>query len=223
MPRSDETTRPTRWAGIPAADRVAERRSLLLDAALELLGTEGIAGTTVRAVCATARLNARYFYESFEDLDALVLALFDHLVDTLRAEVGAAVAAAGTDPRARVRATVETTVRFVDSDRRRARVLYVEGRGNERLSRRRLESGSVIAAELEAEAAGRGAGGQIHRITAAFLVGGFSELLMRWVDGAIPVSRDELVEDATELFLGLGRVASRISRAERTGRAERAR
>jgi AcrR family transcriptional regulator len=195
--------------------RVAERRALLLDAALELLGTGGWSAMTVRGVCAGARLNPRYFYESFPDLDALAVALFDRVVDELRTTVDADVAAAGADPVARVRALVAGTVRFVDSDRRRARVLYVEGRGNEQLQRRRLESSSLIAGMIAAEAAGSGRAGRAHRVVAAFLVGGFSELLMRWLDGAIPVDADELVDDATELFLALGRAGSRLARRHR--------
>lgn len=195
---------------MPAADRVAERRSLLLDAGLELLGTQGLAATTVRGVCATARLNARYFYESFDDIGALVVAVFDRVVAELHTTVDAAVAAAGDDPVARVRATVASTAEFVDSDRRRARVLYVEGRGHERLQRRRRESSSDIAGLIALEAAGKEPGSG-HRIVAAFLVGGFSELLTRWIDGEIPVDRDQLVHAATELFLALGRVGGRLA------------
>lgn len=201
---------------MPVADRVAERRSLLLDAALELLGTEGWSGTTVRAVCQAARLNPRYFYESFDDLDALVVALYDRLVGELRDEVREAVLAAGDDPRAMVRATVETTTRYVDEDRRRARVLYVEALGNEALNRRRLETGFAIAGAVQADATARvGAkapkGEQIGAITAAVLVGGFSELLVAWLDGRIRVSREQLVDDATELFGALGEAAARIA------------
>jgi AcrR family transcriptional regulator len=196
---------------VPAADRIAERRALLLDAGLELLGTQGLAATTVRGVCAAARLNARYFYESFADLDALVVAAFDRVVGELRDAVEEAVAAADPDPVARVRALVATTAGFVDSDRRRARVLYVEGRGHEQLQRRRAESGSLIAHLIAAEAAGAEPG-LAHRIVATFLVGGFSELLTRWLDGEIPVDRDRLVHDATELFLALGRTAGRLAR-----------
>jgi len=196
---------------VPAADRVAERRLLLLDAALELMGTQGLAGTSVRGVCAAARLNARYFYESFPDLDALVVAVFDRVVSDLREAVDAQVAAAGADPVARVRALVATTAEFVDSDRRRARVLYVEGRSNEQLQRRRVESGSLIADTIAAEAAGAEPA-LAHRIVATFLVGGFSELITRWLDGEIPVDRERLVHDATELFLALGRAAGRLTR-----------
>ncbi|GAA4692571.1 TetR/AcrR family transcriptional regulator [Pseudonocardia yuanmonensis] len=197
---------------MPAADRAAGRRALLLDAGLQLLGTQGLAGTTVRGLCAEAQLNARYFYESFPDLDSLVVAVFDRVVADLREAVDAAVAAAGPDPVARIRATVASTAEFVDSDRRRARVLYVEGRGHERLQRRRAESSSLIAGLVAAEAAGREPGAA-HRIVAAFLVGGFSELLTRWLDGDIPVDRDQLVHAATELFLALGRAGGRLADA----------
>lgn len=215
MPTSSEATRPGRWAGVPAAERVTERRTLLLDAALELLGTEGWTGTTVRAVCQAARLNPRYFYESFEDLDALVVALYDRLVRELRDEVREAVVAAGDDPLAMVRATVETTTRYVDEDRRRARVLYVEALGNEALNRRRLETGFAIAGYVEADATARhgraAARDQIGAVTAAVLVGGFSELLVAWLDGRIRISREQLVDDATELFAALGDAATRIA------------
>jgi AcrR family transcriptional regulator len=201
---------------VAPVDRVAERRALLLDAALELLGTRGWSAMTVRGVCAGARLNPRYFYESFPDLDALAVAVFDRTVAELREAVDGAVTAAGAAPAARVRAMVATTVGFVDSDRRRARVLYVEGRGNAPLQRRRLESSSLIAGLLAAEAAGGSRPEQArHRIVAAFLVGGFSELLMRWLDGTVPVGSAELVDEATELFLAIGRAGRRRGRAER--------
>jgi hypothetical protein len=42
------------------------------------------------------------------------------------------------------------------------------------------------------------------------LVGGFTELLVAWLDGRIELSRQELVEDATTLFAGLGRSMATI-------------
>lgn len=217
MPTSDDHPKPTRWAGVPAADRVAERRSLLLAAALELLGTEGWSATSVRAICQSARLNPRYFYESFDDLDDLVVALYDQLVAELHAEVTTAVRAVGEDPRAALRAVVETTVRFVDEDHRRARVLYVEALGNEKLNRRRLETGFSIAGYVQADSARRNAPAseQVGMLTGSILVGGFSELLLAWTDGALEVGREQLVEDATELFGAMGDAAAAISARRR--------
>ena len=64
--------------------RRAERRELLVDAAFELLGTDGWNGTTVRGVCQAAHLNPRYFYESFDGLESLLLAVFDDLMGHAR-------------------------------------------------------------------------------------------------------------------------------------------
>jgi AcrR family transcriptional regulator len=204
---------------VPAEDRRAERRALLLETAFELLGTVGWSGTTVRAICQEARLNPRYFYESFDDLDELVVAVYDRVIDELRAEVIGVVAAAGDDPRDQTRAAVERIIGFVDEDRRRARVLYVEALGNEALNRRRIETGHEIVAFVELDAAerqGTRPRGEVGRIAAAMLVGGLSELLVAWLDGRIKVSRDQLVDDATALVLALGDAAAGIARQRRS-------
>ncbi|WP_166741774.1 TetR/AcrR family transcriptional regulator [Cumulibacter soli] len=198
---------------MPVADRVAQRRSLLLDAGLELIGRRGLSGTTVRGVCAEAQLNARYFYESFPDLDALVLAVFDEAVTQLRACVSEAVEAAGSQRADRIRAMIASTVAYVDSDRRRARVLYVEGRELAKLQHRRSESSSLIVELVADAAAGHQPGAATHRAVASFLVGGFGELLVRWLDEQIPLERDQFVATATELFLAVGRVGARLSSA----------
>ena len=216
MPTSAASARnPTRWVGLPAADRRLERRTLLLDAAFELLGTEGWAGTTVRAVCHAARLNPRYFYESFEDMDALLVAVYDRLVEQLGEAIVAAASSAGPQPRAQVRATLDSLVRFVDEDRRRGRVLYVEALGNESLNRRRIETAHELVALVELAGVERHgaapAGEQIGRVTAAILVGGAGELVVAWLDGRIDVSRDQLVDDATELFMAVGDTAAKIA------------
>jgi AcrR family transcriptional regulator len=206
--------------GLTPEDRRAERRVLLLDAAFELLSTEGWPGTTVRAVCQAARLNPRYFYESFDDLDALLLAVYDRLVEELGAEVLAAVAAAGDDPRAQVRAALERIVGFVDDDRRRGRVLYIEALGNEALNRRRIDTGHALVALVEQAAATGPRRGRddarIGRITAAILVGGTAELVAAWLDGRIDVPRQQLIDAATELFLAMGDAAATLA-AHRPG------
>ena len=207
--------RPSRWAGLSPDDRRAGRRELLLDVAFELLGTEGWAGTTVRAVCQAAELNPRYFYESFADLDELVVAVYDRLVAELGGEVMAAIAASGTDPRAGARAAMDCILRFVDEDRRRARILYVEALGNEALNRRRIETAHQLVSVVElagAERYGALPGGEhVGRIGAAILVGGAGELVVAWLDGRIKVTREQLVDDATEILLAIGDATARVA------------
>jgi AcrR family transcriptional regulator len=208
------------------ADRKAERRELFLEAAFDLLGTDGWSATTVRAVIERTGLNPRYFYESFTGLDELLVAVYDHVVDQLGEVVVEALDSAA-DPESQVRAVVQATVDFVDEDRRRGRVLYAEGLGNEALNLRRLEAGHAVVAFIEQYAAERGniapavgeIGDPIGRVGAAVVVGGFSQLLIDWLDGRVPVKKETLVADATELFLALGDAAGAIAsrRTTRTG------
>lgn len=187
----------------------------MLDTAYELLGTEGWSGTTVRAVCNAARLNPRYFYESFADLDELVVAVYDRIVAQLGEEVLAALDAAGADARAQSRAAISTIVSFVDDDRRRARVMYVEALGNEALNRRRIETAHQIVSVVELVASERHGplpqGDQIGRIGASILVGGTGELVVAWLEGRIDVTREQLIDDATEMFIAVGEVAARVA------------
>jgi hypothetical protein len=53
-------------------------------------------------------------------------------------------------------------------------------------------------------------GEQVGRMGAAIVVGGFGELLAEWLAGRIEVSRQQLAEDATTLFLSLAEAASGI-------------
>lgn len=196
-------------------ERRADRRIALVHAGFSLLGEEGWSGTSVRSVCQRARLNPRYFYESFPDLDALAVAVYDQVVAELGVAIQVAQAAASRRPAARLAATIDATVRFVDEDRRRGRVLYVEALGSEALNRRRLQAGHDLVDALGREAAADGDEPSA-RLGAAVLVGGFTELLVAWLDGRIPSSREDLVADATTLFLGLGRATAEV--ATRRGR-----
>lgn len=186
-----------------------------MDAALDLLGTEGWSGTSVRAVCHAARLNPRYFYESFDDLDALLVAVYDRLVAELGALVFTAMAAVGDDVEVQVRSALDTILGFVEDDPRRGRVLYVEALGSEQLNRRRLETAHALVGLVEQSGAARHGpappGEAIGRVTAAILVGGAGELVVAWLDGRLEVSRRRLVDDATELFIALGDAAATIA------------
>jgi AcrR family transcriptional regulator len=201
------------WAGVPLAERRAERRAALVAAGFELLGGEGWSGLTVRGVCARARLNPRYFYESFEDLDGLAVAVYDQVLAEPGAAIRQAQAAASRSARAQLAATVDSTVGFIDDDRRRGRVLYVEALGSEALNRRRLEAGHELVELLGREAASGSDGeaaAQAARLGAAVLVGGFTELLVAWLDGRIRVAREVLVEDATTLLLRLADASATV-------------
>jgi AcrR family transcriptional regulator len=114
------------YGGVSAADRAASRRERLLDAGLELFGTQGFAATGVKDVCREAGLTDRYFYESFRDSRELFLAVFDRLTDELFGAVALAVADSGNDPERQLRDAIGTFVHALVADPRRPRVLFAE-------------------------------------------------------------------------------------------------
>jgi AcrR family transcriptional regulator len=65
------------------AERVAARRARFIEAGIELFGTQGFRGATVRGICAAAGLTDRYFYESFASLEALLAEVYRTLKDGL--------------------------------------------------------------------------------------------------------------------------------------------
>jgi AcrR family transcriptional regulator len=204
-----EPTR-NRWRGVPAGERTAERRALLIDAAFDLVGGEGTAGTTVRKVCEAARLNPRYFYESFEDLDALLVAVFERTAGEAIAAMMASVAPlVGTDDEELLlRTGLGTVIRHITGDPRRTRILFMEGLNNTALGLRRFELLHEMAESLVADAQQRAesrwgapsAPPSVVVVAANLIVGGLAEVLMSWVSGRIDVTVDQLVDDTTALF-----------------------
>lgn len=79
------------YGGVAADDRRQRRRTALLEAGLECLGSED-SDISVRRVCAVAGLTQRYFYESFANLDELQIALFTAIADEVSVAGAAALA-----------------------------------------------------------------------------------------------------------------------------------
>jgi len=193
-----------------------------MECALDLLGTEGWHATTVRAICARARLTPRYFYESFADRDAVLLAVFDEISAEGAGVAVAALEEAPHDARAKSRAAIGAFIEFVTEDPRKARVLFVEAMGSERLARRRFEMLRVFA-RLVAEQARifygmPQASDPLIETTALMLVGGLAEALLAWRDGTLEVTREQLIEDCTDLFVAAGEASARLVRARADNR-----
>lgn len=197
---------PTRrYRGVSAEQRHHERRERLLDAGLDLLGTEGWARTTVTAVCARAQLTERYFYQSFPSREHLLVAVFDRIAGEAAEVVLAAVADAPHDARARARAAIAAFVELVTDDPRKGRVTLLEALGCETLETRRRQTlhtfAQLVAVQARSFYGPEAASRREVELTAHFLVGGLAELLIAWLQGALEISRDELVDHCAALFV----------------------
>jgi AcrR family transcriptional regulator len=200
------------YGGVSAEDRRAERRARLIEAGLELVSRDGWTGVTVRAVCGQAELTERYFYESFDDRDALLLAVFDRVAAEAAAGIVVAVDAAPHDAHAKSRAALTAFVAMLTDDPRRARAMLVESMSSPALRERRAiavhEFASLIS-ERGREFYGGAAVSELDaELTAMALVGGLAELVVAWLDGRIDVSRERLVEHYARLFVAVSTVSS---------------
>jgi AcrR family transcriptional regulator len=174
-------------------------------AGLDLLGTDGLAGTTVRGVCARAGLTERYFYESFADRDALVLAVFDDVAAGGMEAIVSAVGAAPADPHATAVAAFGAFVGYLTEDPRRGRVLLLEAHGSQSLQRRRLDAlraFALLTVEHGRPRLGADAPDETDALlTAVALVGGLAELLICWLNGELDVPRERLVNHCAALLV----------------------
>lgn len=115
-----------RYRGQSMEKRRALRREQLIAAAKEIMGGAGFNAATVRAVCRSAQLTERYFYESFDNLNELFNACYDQELARLREALITAIKAADSDPVAMARAGLEANFRFFKQDPQAARILLIE-------------------------------------------------------------------------------------------------
>ncbi|MPY85453.1 MAG: TetR family transcriptional regulator [Actinophytocola sp.] len=198
-------TAPQRtWAGTTLTDRRATRRRQLIEAGLELLGSHGTSAVSVRAVCRTAKLTERYFYESFDDRDALLLAVYDQVAQQAHEALVAAVANAPDDVTELVRAAVTSFVELIIDDPRKGRVLLLAPLTDPALIRRGSELlpsfTTLIHDQLPASIDGTD-----RRLSAVGVTGALTNLFTGYLNGTLDVPRERLVEHCVQLLLDAAR------------------
>jgi AcrR family transcriptional regulator len=183
----------------------------LLEAGLQEFGTRGVLQTGVKDVCRRAGLTDRYFYESFNDSNALFTAVFDQATAHLFEVVARALQGAPANPAAQSRAVIEAYVRALAEDPRLARVVFIEGasagpeverhmRTTLRRFARLVESGArpYLPAAVTDDAL---------RFGATSLVGAIERLMVEWQDGELGLSVQQIIDYLVDMLLAYGRAA----------------
>ncbi|ANA98510.1 TetR/AcrR family transcriptional regulator [Mycobacteroides chelonae] len=194
------------YGGISADQRRTERRVRLLDAALDMVGSQGYNGLSVSGLCQATGLNDRYFYEHFENRHAIFVALVDELAAQTLAVMTAAIAVAGTDERQVVRAGLGACIDLLTEDPRKARVVFVESPAHNS-HRHRTQIRDMFIALMRAQAS-RISGGALsqdldHRVTLAGiqLFGALMESVTSWLAGDLAISKNQLIDLSADLLL----------------------
>jgi AcrR family transcriptional regulator len=193
------------YRGVSATDRRDRRRQRLIDAGLQLFGTRGIAAVGIVDVCAEAGLTKRYFYENFASIDTLADAVFEHVTGNLVAAVAPAITAgAGRDPRPAL--TVYT--RALLSDPRVVRLLAVESQAGplrkyrDEFPTRAVELWFAFAADDDALPAPTEM-----RLKAYGFIGAALQIGIAWLDGQLPLTMDEVIDQLVDLFYRISGIA----------------
>ena len=193
-----------RWRGTSSDERAGERRERLIAACHAIVGQEGASALAVRAVCRTANVSPRHFYESFADTDLLLLATYERAVQQLLDAIGAAVAASGGEFADRLRTVFEIAVSYLETHPESGRIIFREALTNDMLRTRAVITlpaflGAVRQLALEP---GRVPADKPYRHLEATLVsGGLAAVFVEWLSGSAEFTRDQLVSYCTTASL----------------------
>lgn len=207
------------YRGATADERNADRRRRLMDAALDVWSTAGTK-VTMTAVCASAGLTERYFYQTFANLDDALTAVLDAIateIEHLTTAASDAVEASGGGPEERIRASVRALVDYLQADPRTGRVALVEAGAMPGLRHRRTailrhfaqltvddavdKAGSRVAPSSTATSSSTAASPST--VGGLLLVGGMAELITAWLEGAVQTDAEDIVEATVRMYLAL--------------------
>ena len=94
--------------------------------------------------------------------------------------------------------------------------MFAEAMGSEALAARRRETLRGFAALVAAQGrAFYGIGDRADRLvqlSAMMLVGGLAEAFAAWLDGDVPATREQLIDECAELFVATGEAAVGLAR-----------
>ena len=195
------------YRGVALADRVSQRRAALIEAGLDCLYMDGLAGFGVRSVCSRARLTARYFYESFADQEALLAAIVDAVCAEVAAHALEAIAVAGVDLESKIRAAVRSAFAVLSQDPRKGSAFLLASAGPDLLHDKReewlTEFVALVLANLPVHAESSPEGMRAARGAALFVMGGTSEMLRAVLSGSLPLTEAAVVEQLTAMWLAV--------------------
>jgi AcrR family transcriptional regulator len=195
---------PRAYRGLSPDERRAQRREKLIAAAIAVYGERGYRNATVKAVCEAAGLTERYFYESFENSEALLVTSFNAVTYAVFDEITAAARTAGRGRVARARAMLEAYFGALQREPASARVFLVEIRGVSREVARAFDAalraiGDEVARQLAPP------GSKPDELLQAGVVGGVMHMALRWIDAGYQPPLAEVTEAALRLANTLAR------------------
>lgn len=191
-----------------------QRKSQILDCALEAFAESGYHTTSIADVCARAAIGRATLYQYFEDKRALLVALAERIASRVKVafeERGPLLIPAGFKPsEAQVMAFMQArmggVLRAVFEDAATARLILRAGRGADGVVDEILQRiDDAVLHTLEAELRAAKDAGVIRaldeRFAARFLVGGYEKIILYYLDQDLPIDIDRITHEGAMLEL----------------------
>jgi AcrR family transcriptional regulator len=192
----------------PLEVRQSVQRQRLLDAAAAVFARAGYAEATAEAIAREAGMSKATFYEHFANKEECILTLFDAASTEVLIAMARATAAAGDDPRERMRAGARAFLDMLANHPNESQTLLVEVIGaGERGAERRDNVFAAFAAAIAAENAAAARRGTMPRFASPYdayaVVGAVGELASRQLRRGEPGDVRELEPLIQRLIFGL--------------------
>ena len=195
------------YRGRSALERTEERRERLVEAAITVLAAQG-ERATMTAICHQAGLTERYFYESFANRDAALVAALDHVSDEIATDAVRVLQETAGPVEDRVLAMTRAFAEWAPpgpsarwspwcSRARRAAAGSAQRADRPVRRHRRARGSHVVRRGRVAGRPGPGAG--------IVFIGGLAELVASWLTGEADLDPDQLAGVVADLFVSLGR------------------
>lgn len=137
-----------RYGGASAQERAQERRQRLMAAAFEVFGQQGYRQTTMRLICAQARLADRYFYEHFASTHDCYVAVHTQACTEAALVVEQAIRSLPGDLLLRARGGLTAFFEHIRSDPCRARILILDSSASGLSAQQRIDQQYSFVIEL---------------------------------------------------------------------------
>lgn len=198
------------YGGENQGARRARRRQQFLDAGLEVIGTAGYRAATVRTLCRHAELTDRYFYESFETMEDLLVGVYQQQCGLLEAALLEAIAGAlkpGQDLMSVIAVALDRLFTVV-SDPRVTRIIWVEILGVSPRVDKLYNDTLVGFADLVIQVARRhfpqmDVNEDEARMVGIAAAGAVSQCVLHWMLGGYRESQATMIAATSRVFRGL--------------------
>jgi AcrR family transcriptional regulator len=209
-----------RYRGVSLEKRQESRRAKLVEAGLSVIGSQGYNAATVRAICAEAGLTERYFYESFENREALLTAVYEHCIQNLTDIILTAIRAVPSPaPDTLSRAGLTAFFEALQRDPRIGRVLFIEILGvsetvDDLYRRTTLNFTQLVLQVSRPLYPGGRIPVQDEELVATGLVGAMIMIATRWILGGYDKPLAVVVQSSIDIFTAVN--AQLIAQAQRS-------